>query len=155
VRSLGQIYARSLGEIYSRNAIRRDSSVRTVSQTKAEKSSFFVAPNTRHAEMSPRMDGWSIYVISHISGHISTRKCARRLINVTASLSRRVMGIGGVRTLNSRRVRRMTMVYRFVLPERTLPRRFVRVATNGAGSSVTGSPQRGWTPVDYPRPITV
>lgn len=69
--------------------------------------------------MSPRMDGWSIYVISHISGHISTRKCARRLINVIASLSRRVTGIGGVRTLNSRRARRMTMVHRFVLPERT------------------------------------
>lgn len=36
------------------------------------------------------------------------------------------------------------MVHRLVLPERTLPRRFV--ATNGAGSSVTGSPQRDSTP---------
>jgi len=52
-------------------------------------------------------------------------------------------------TLNSR-VWRMTMVHRLVLPERTFPRHFVRVTTNGAGSSVTGSPQRGWDPVDYP-----
>lgn len=68
--------------------------------------------------MPLRMDRWGVYVISHISGHISTRKCARRLISAIASLSTKRDGDRGVRILNSRGVRRQWYIGLFFRNER-------------------------------------
>lgn len=55
--------------------------------------------------------------IPRISGHISTSKCTKAYQCDRFVVGRRD-GDRGVRTLNSRRVWRMTMVHRLVLPER-------------------------------------
>lgn len=99
-------------------AILRSSCARVANEEK----SAFRCSNAHCAERLSRIDRWGVYVISHVSGHISTHKCTKAPIGV----DRLVVGTRiEACVLNSCRARRMTMVQRLVLPERTFPRRFM------------------------------